>query len=125
MPSAHWQYDMLRRQAAVGQCNDGFRLGKLIRMLCKAPTAMQCEQLASLVGHLAERRLWKSEITRIYWGLLKAYPSRRYAPCWRPSEAGTALLVVAWLAMRLPRALSVLLMSCKQMTLTTGIGSRC
>ena len=95
-------------------------------MLCKAPTATQCEhceQLASLVGRLAERRSWKSEITRIYWGYLKPIPVDEYAPCWRPSEAGTALLVVAWLAMRPPRALSALLMSCKQMTLTTGIGS--
>ena len=34
------------------------------------------------------------------------------------------MLVVAWLAMRPPRALSALLMSCKQKTLTTGIGSK-
>ena len=54
---------------------------------------------------------------------LEPIPVDEYAPCWRPSEAGTALLVVAWLAMPPPHALSALLMSCKQKTLTTGIGS--
>ena len=42
--------------------------------------------------------------------------------CWRPSEAGTALIVVAWLATRPPHALSALLMNYPQKTLTTGIG---
>jgi hypothetical protein len=51
-------------------------------------------------------------------------PVDEYIPCWRPSEAGTALIVVAWLATRPPHALSALLMNYQQMTLPTGIGSK-
>ena len=48
-----------------------------------------------------------------------------YAPCRRPSEAGTVLLVVAWLAMRPSQALPALPMCCPQKTLPTGIDSTC
>ncbi|WP_133250709.1 hypothetical protein [Janthinobacterium sp. 78] len=54
---------------------------------------------------------------------LEPIPVDEYIPCWRPSEAGTALFVVAWLATRPPHALSALLMRCQQKTLPTGIGS--
>ena len=38
----------------------------------------RCDAVRALlaVGNAAERRLWKSEITIIYWGLLSAYSSR-------------------------------------------------
>ena len=38
----------------------------------------RCDAVRALlaVSNTAERRLWQSEITIIYWGLLRAYPSR-------------------------------------------------
>ena len=53
---------------------------------------------------------------------LEPIPVDEYIPCWRPSEVGTALIVVAWLATRPPHALSALLMRSQQKTLPTGIG---
>ena len=82
--------------------------------------------LASLVPSLSTKLSTDSvDKTEKYFvnRYLEPLPVDEYIPCWRPSEAGTALIVVAWLATRPPHALSALLMRCQQKTLPTGIGS--